>query len=75
MTSTGGFSAGGAHQNRVDGPLAVVLTTLIAYASIPLREKLIKIEANVIWHAKYVTLQMDDVAVSRELLAAILERT
>ncbi len=39
-----------------------------------LREKLIKIGAKVVRHAEYLTLQMAEVAVPRELLAAILER-
>ncbi len=39
-----------------------------------LREKLNKIGANVIRHAWYVTLQMAEVAVPRELFAAMLER-
>ncbi len=39
-----------------------------------LREKLIKIGAKVVRHAKYVTFQMAEVAVPRELFAAILER-
>ncbi len=39
-----------------------------------LREKLIKIGAKVLRHAKYVTFQMAEVAVPRELFAAILER-
>ena len=39
-----------------------------------LREKLIKIGAKVVRHAKYVTFQMAKVAVPRELFAAILER-
>jgi hypothetical protein len=39
-----------------------------------LREKLIKIGANVVRHAKYVTFQMAEVAVPRELFAAILDR-
>ena len=39
-----------------------------------LREKLIKIGAKVVRHAKYVTFQMADVAVPHELFAAILER-
>ena len=43
-----------------------VLTTL--------REKLIKIGAKVVRHSKYVTFQMAEVAVPRELFAAILER-
>jgi hypothetical protein len=37
-----------------------------------LREKLIKIGAKVVHHAKAVTIQMAEVAVPRELLAAIL---
>ncbi len=39
-----------------------------------LREKLIKIGGKVVRHAKYVTFQMAEVAVPRELFAAILER-
>ncbi len=39
-----------------------------------LREKLIKIGATVARHSKYVTLQMAELAVPRELFAAILER-
>ena len=39
-----------------------------------LREKLIKIGAKVVRHARYVTFQMAEVAVPRELFAAILER-
>ena len=39
-----------------------------------LREKLIKIGAKVVRHAKYVMFQMAEVAVPRELFVAILER-
>ena len=39
-----------------------------------LREKLIKIAAQVVRHAKYVMFQLAEVAVPRELFAAILER-
>ena len=39
-----------------------------------LREKLIKIGAKVIVHARYVTFQMAEVAVPRELFAQILDR-
>ena len=39
-----------------------------------LREKLIKIGANVVRHAKCVTFQMAEVAVPRALFAAIVER-
>ena len=39
-----------------------------------LREKLIKIGAKVVRHSKYVTFQMAEVAVPRELFAAILDR-
>jgi hypothetical protein len=39
-----------------------------------LREKLIKIGAKVVHHAKYVTFQLAEVAVPRRLFAAILER-
>ena len=39
-----------------------------------LREKLVKIEANEPRHSKYVTFQLAEVAVPRQLFAAILER-
>ena len=39
-----------------------------------LREKLVKIGAKVTRHAKYVTFQMAEVAVTRRLFAAILDR-
>ncbi len=39
-----------------------------------LREKLIKIVAKVARHCNYVTFQMAEVALPRELFAAILER-
>jgi hypothetical protein len=39
-----------------------------------LREKLIKIGAKVTRHAKYVTFQLAEVAVTRSLFAAILNR-
>ena len=39
-----------------------------------LREKLIKIGAKVVRHAKYVTFQMAEVVVPRRLFRAILER-
>ena len=39
-----------------------------------LREKLIKIGAKVVAHAKYVTFQLAEVAVPRQLFAAIVAR-
>ena len=39
-----------------------------------LREKLIKIGAKVVAHAKYLTFQLAEVAVPRKLFARILER-
>ena len=39
-----------------------------------LRKKLIKIGAKVVRHAKYATFHMAEVAVPRELFAAIVER-
>ena len=39
-----------------------------------MREKLIKIGAKVVRHARYVTFQLAKVAVPRELFARILER-
>ncbi len=40
-----------------------------------LHDKLIKIGAKVAHHARYVTFQLAEVAVPRELFSAILERT
>ena len=39
-----------------------------------LREKLIKIGANVVRHSKYVIFQLAEVAVPRQLFTAILNR-
>jgi hypothetical protein len=39
-----------------------------------LREKLVKIGAKVTRHAKYVTFQLSEVAITRKLFAAILDR-
>ena len=39
-----------------------------------LREKLVKIGAKVVTHAKYVIFQLAEVAVPRQLFAAIVER-
>ena len=39
-----------------------------------LREKMIKIGAKVIRHAKYVTFQMAEVAIPRSLFALILDK-
>jgi hypothetical protein len=39
-----------------------------------LREKLIKIGAKVVEHARYITFQMAEVAVPRELFAQILDK-
>jgi len=40
-----------------------------------LREKLLKIVAKLTPHAKYVTFQLAEVVVTRNLFAAILDRT
>ena len=39
-----------------------------------LREKVIKIGAKVVKHSKYITFQLAEVALSKKLFAAILER-
>ena len=39
-----------------------------------MREKLIKIGAKVVRHSKYVFFQMSELAIPRDLFAAILER-
>src|SRR5262245_7614871 len=44
------------------------------WALTTLREKLIKIGAKVVAHAKYVTFQLAEVAVPRQLFATLLER-
>ena len=44
------------------------------WSLITLREKLIKIGAKVVRHSGYVIFQMAEVAVPRDLFAAILER-
>ncbi len=40
-----------------------------------MREKLIKMGAKVVSHSRYVIFRMAEVAVPRDLFAAILERT
>ena len=45
-----------------------------AWTLTTLREKLIKIGAKVVAHAKYLTFQLAEVAVPRKLFARILER-
>jgi hypothetical protein len=44
------------------------------WALTTLREKRIKLGAKVVAHAKYITFQSAEVAVPRQLFAAILER-
>ena len=39
-----------------------------------MREKLVKIGAKVVSHARYVIVQLAEVAVPRQLFAAIVER-
>ena len=39
-----------------------------------LREKLIKIGAKVVSHGRYISLQMAEVAISRQLFAGIMQR-
>ncbi len=51
--------------NPIDSPQSTLTT---------LREKLIKIGAKVVTHSRYVIFQMAEVAVPRELFAAILDR-
>jgi hypothetical protein len=64
--------------------LACNLGNLLRQAALPrpvrtrslttLRERLIKIEAKVVRHSKAVVFQMAEMAVPRELFAAILDR-
>ena len=44
------------------------------WSSATLREKLIKIGAKIVCHARYVTVQMAEVAIPRKLFRAILQR-
>ena len=44
------------------------------WSMMALREKLIKIGAKVVCHARYTVFQMAEVAVSRDLFESILER-
>jgi Transposase DDE domain group 1 len=46
--------------------------TVEAWSLTSLREKLIKIGAKVVSHRRYVTFQMSEVAVSRQMFADIL---
>ena len=50
-----------------DGPIRVAQWSLTS-----LREKLVKIGAKVVRHARYAVFQMTEVAVSRELFEKIL---
>jgi len=56
------------------GPLRPRLHARRREAITTLREKLIKIGAKVTRHSKYVTFQLAEVAVTRNLFAAILIR-
>ncbi len=56
-------------------PFAVAPTFEVEHWSLTtLREKLVKIGAKVVRHAKYVTFQLAEVAVPRKLFRAILRR-
>jgi hypothetical protein len=52
----------------------VLPTPIRGWTLTTLREKLIKIGAKVVAHATYVTFQLAEVAVPRQLFAQILER-
>ena len=49
-----------------------MLKTVEMWSLISLREKLIKIGAKVVSHGRYVTFQLAEVAVSRQMFADIL---
>ena len=53
--------------------LTVILLAAVHWSLTTLREKLIKIGAKVVRHARQVVFQMAEVAVPRELFRAILE--
>jgi hypothetical protein len=56
-------------------PSAAGISGSVKHWSLPtLREKLIKIETKMVTHARYVTFQMAEVAVSHQLFRAILDR-
>ena len=48
--------------------------TIAEWSLTSLREKLIKIGAKVVSHGRYVTFQMAEVAIPRQLFAAIMQR-
>ena len=73
MTDQGGRTDGRLKDERTEGAPKERSSGLLTLPTW-LREKLIKIGAKVVRHAKYVTFQMAEVAVPRELFAAILER-
>ncbi len=51
-----------------------MFTDLKHWSLTTLREKLVKIGAKMVRHARYVTFQLAEVAVRRSLLVAILDR-
>jgi hypothetical protein len=53
---------------------AALPKTVRHWTMMTLREKLIKIGAKVVCHARYVIFQMAEVAISKELFSAILVR-
>ncbi len=64
------------HEHRARGHRRLALPRSVRHWSpTTLREKVIKTGVKVVRHAKYVTFQTAEVAVPRELFAAILERT
>jgi hypothetical protein len=52
----------------------VTLEAIADWSLTSLREKLIKIGAKVVSHGRYVTFQMAEVAISRQLFASIMQR-
>ena len=81
MTGSGGGKRGSQGKRSARTPRLTLKTLRLAlpkpvrhWSLTTLREKLIKIGAKVTRHAKYVTFQLAEVAVTRNLFAAILAR-
>ena len=55
-------------------PTSVLLQKVVPWSPTTLREKLVKIGAKVVSHDRYVTFQLAEVAVPRELFPNILSR-
>jgi len=69
LSRTGAIDGGACHLRRLALPKSVRQWSLTT-----LKEKLVKIGAKVTRHAKYLTFELAEVAVPRQLFAAIFKR-